>query len=179
MWPSYTDFLLTNYSFDLWQPLKFFLLSRLPIFFLLKTRVNADYVSMLFMALWEDIKIVKHMEVSAWGLQLIQFDFDLRQSFLWRKDMNLIYPVYFFMSVFSTSIVSERWTYRLCEKFLLFSQTKHTQKSMHLHRCSCMLCKLKRMSNVMCKGCKREQSILWCFCTYNNFLISSFFNWLK
>lgn len=94
--------------------------------FLLITWVNADYVSMLFMALWEDTKTVKCMEVSTWGLQLIQFDFDLRQSFLLRKDMDLIYSVYYFTSVFSTSIVSERWPSRRCGKYFHFSHAKRT-----------------------------------------------------
>lgn len=35
--------------------------------FLPKIWVNADYISMLYMALWEDTKTIKHMKVSTWG----------------------------------------------------------------------------------------------------------------
>ena len=96
------------------------------------------------MALWEDLKTVKPMEVFIWGLQLTDLDFDLRQSFLWRKDMDLIHPVHYLRSVFSTSVFSESQAYRLREKHLLFSHIKHTQTSMHLHRYSYMLCTMEK-----------------------------------
>lgn len=127
--------------------------------FPLKTRANAHYVSMLFMALWEDIKTVKPMEVFTWGLQLTNFDFDLRQSFLWRKDTDFIYPVNYFRSVFSMCVVSESQAYKLCAKHLLFSQIKHTQTSMHLHRYSHMLCNVEKISYASANGVEEEHRV--------------------
>lgn len=132
------------------------------------------------MALWEDIKTVKRMEVLTWGLQLIQFDFDLRQSFLLRKDMDLIYSVHYFTSVFSTFIISERGVSQLFEKYVHFSHTKYTQKSMHLCSCSYMLCNVKRMSNAMYKGCRErtEYSLVFLRMVNNGILRSHNTDWV-
>lgn len=172
MWPIYTDFLQTNDSFHLWQPLKFCLLSRLLNFFLLITWVNVNYISMLFMALWEDTKTVKRMEVSTWGLQLIQFDFDLRQSFLLRKDMDLIYSVYYSHLYFLHPLFLRDDPLDVVGNTLILAIQNIHEIHTHLYNCSHMLCNVKRMSNAMCKGCRErtEYSLVFLHMVNNGIL---------